>query len=452
MMENLAKLQILIREYGSLSKLRDLTPQERGRRLNSFLAELLQCWGISAMTNIRENGEIDVAFGMNGRKFILECKWEENHIGTGPIAKLQKRLRQRLGGTTGLFLSMSGFSQEALNELKDGEQLQVLLLQREHLEAMLSGFVPPNELISILVDKASFSGVGFVPLDSLFKAKPVETIEINYGYPDSITRGELVTESIPGFRADVIASNLSVGQAGVAKFSKNKVLLTLSQGIYILDHKRKTCNAFLEMANCSRNVLVTKDGAVYVVRQAGVGRMRNGKFCVVGGAFPGNVCLFLGNEEEIWTFANGSADGIVDSHPVLTQLGESLGDEKRYEIDLPSACGTNAALIGADRFLIIGSSGINVVDLEGSKKLISVNLSDPNGLVRLAGEKFIIASDAVELSELNVLDGSIRRIAKFKLRGAISELALSIDGGGYLFTRYAKSKGENKGILIRWHY
>jgi hypothetical protein len=231
MMENLAKLQTLIEEYGSLSKLRDLTPQERGQRLNSFIAELLKCWGISAMANIRENGEIDVAFGMNSRKFILECKWEENPVGTGPIAKLQKRLRQRLGGTTGLFLSMSGFSQEALNELKDGEQLQVLLLQRKHLEAMLSGFVPPNELINILVDKASFSGVGFVPLGSLFKAKPVETIEINYGYPDSITCGELVTESIPGFRADVIASNLSVGQAGVAEFSRSKVNLSDPKGL-----------------------------------------------------------------------------------------------------------------------------------------------------------------------------------------------------------------------------
>lgn len=452
MMENLAKLQTLIEEYGSLSKLRDLTPQERGRRLNGFIAKLLQCWGISGMANIRENGEIDVAFGMNGRKFILECKWEENPIGTGPIAKLQKRLRQRLGGTTGLFLSMSGFSQEALNELKDGEQLQVLLLQREHLEAMLSGFVPPYELINILVDKASFSGVGFVPLDSLFKAKPIETIEIDYGYPDSITCGELVTESIPGFRADVIASNLSVGQAGVAEFSKNKVLLTLSQGIYVLDHERKTCDPFFKMADCSRNVLVTKDGAVYVVRQAGVGCMRNGKFRIVGGAFPGNVCLFFGKEEEVWVFANGSADGIVDLQPALAQLGESLGDEKRYEIDLPSCCGTNAALVEADRFLIIGSNGITVVDLEGSKKFINVNLSDPKGLQHLAGKKFIIASDTVELSELNVLDSSVRRIAKFKLRGAISELALSIDGGGYLFTRYAKSKGENKGILIRWHY
>jgi hypothetical protein len=136
----------LVKEYGKLKNLEGFTPQSRGQRLNGLIAELFLNWGISAKANLNGNGEIDVAFELAGKHFILEAKWEEKPIDTGPIAKLQKRLRQRLGGTLGIFISINGYTKDALKDLKDGEQLMVVCLERVHLEAMLSGLFHPKNL------------------------------------------------------------------------------------------------------------------------------------------------------------------------------------------------------------------------------------------------------------------------------------------------------------------
>ncbi len=349
------KLQNLIEEYNRLRNLSGFTPQERGRRLNPFVAELLSCWGIMATPNIYGNGEIDIAFEVNSRQFIVEAKWEDGKIGTGQIAKLQKRLRQRLQGTTGLFLSMSGFSSEAVDELKHGEQPALLLLSREHLEAMLSGFVPPEELISCLIRRASIYGENFPQLQSLFETTQPDKLGVNFCTPDEITNENLVKESIPGFQAHVVASNLPFGQSGVAELSENTILLTLHQGIYIIDLSKRKMDVFFGVPGCSRNVLIPKKGIVFIVRKRGVGCLRGRNFSIVGGGFCGNACLFKGIDDDIWVFSNGHINREIIG-PQVTKLGESIGNEKRYEIDYPTAHGTNAALISEGCFLLIGTT------------------------------------------------------------------------------------------------
>jgi hypothetical protein len=199
MVQDPLKLQQLVAEYGRLRRLRGHTEQSRGRRFNHFIAELLQSWGINASSSIRSSGEIDVGFEFEGRRFVTEAKWEQKRTDTGTIAKLQKRLRQRLGGTIGLLVSMSGFTVEALRDLKEGEQLAVLCLSREHFEAMLSGFIPPDELLRELITRASLRGEAYVPLSCLFDAPPVSQLGLSFNAPHELSN--LVEDSIPGFEA-----------------------------------------------------------------------------------------------------------------------------------------------------------------------------------------------------------------------------------------------------------
>ena len=62
------------------------------------------------------------------------------------MAKLRGRITQRLAGTRGVLLSMSGYSDEALEGIVRGQQPDMLLLDRTHLEAMLSGLRSPADL------------------------------------------------------------------------------------------------------------------------------------------------------------------------------------------------------------------------------------------------------------------------------------------------------------------
>lgn len=157
-LREVTKWRQLIGEYGQLRRHEGHTPQSRGRRFNEVIAELLQCWGIEATTSVRTTGEIDVTFALAGLRFVLEAKWEKKKADTGHIAKLQKRVRQRLAGTYGVFLSMSGYSPNALADVAHGERLEVLLLDMGHWEAMLSGLVPPEELLTLVHDHAAFQG------------------------------------------------------------------------------------------------------------------------------------------------------------------------------------------------------------------------------------------------------------------------------------------------------
>jgi hypothetical protein len=126
-----------------------------------------RCWGVDPKANQRSAGEIDVTFSAGDIRYILEAKWEKTKTNTGQLAKLQKRVRQRLSGTYGIFLSMAGYSEEALREISQGERLEVLLLDFRHLAAMLDGMVSPQQLLSRLRDVAAFEGAAYTPMSKL---------------------------------------------------------------------------------------------------------------------------------------------------------------------------------------------------------------------------------------------------------------------------------------------
>ena len=117
------KLQDLAAQYARLNKRTGMTPQERGRLFNGLLAEMFQAWGHKARADLNKNGNIDVAVSIGRQRFVLEAKWEADKTSIGPISKLQKRVRQHLrAGTIGLFVSMSGYTPDALHDIKDGER------------------------------------------------------------------------------------------------------------------------------------------------------------------------------------------------------------------------------------------------------------------------------------------------------------------------------------------
>lgn len=103
--------------YEAMQRLDGWTPQTRGQQFNGWLANLLRVSGIDAAANQRSAGEIDVVFTIGDVRYILEAKWSKTKADTGQLAKLQKRVRQRLSGTYGVFVAMAGYTDEALVSL-----------------------------------------------------------------------------------------------------------------------------------------------------------------------------------------------------------------------------------------------------------------------------------------------------------------------------------------------
>lgn len=160
----------LKRDYRALVDLAGgMNEQARGVEFNNLLAKVLRAEGLDPeVSSYGELGEIDVAFRHGPTRFILEAKWRKKKINFGPLAVLAARVRQRQEGTLGIFVSMSGYTQQAITSLKhSGDRPRLILLDRDHVEAMVSGDMPAEELIDAARDEASFKGRFYVPLGEL---------------------------------------------------------------------------------------------------------------------------------------------------------------------------------------------------------------------------------------------------------------------------------------------
>lgn len=428
-------LRTLIQQYGRMKKLEGYTPQSRGRALNTLLAKSFRCWGIRADSDQRSRGEIDVqlALASSGQRLILEAKWENAPTDTGVIAKLQKRVRQRLSGTLGLVASMSGFSEEAIADVKDGERLEVLLLDGSHVEAMLSGFMPPNELLERLVDHAAFTGSCHVSVKDLLSSRddPGQSIEfVERPPPVSGPEDQLI--------ANVILGELPPGQGGLAVPEPNRLWVTTSVGLLDVDLREESVSKAVDVPDLHRSAMVTNDGAPLALRKAGAARVKRDGFEFVAGGLTGNSSFVVEANGE-WIFCN-SRTNQPDERPgaLLVKQAGSLGTQTHLEVDYPSAHGTNAGLT-EERFIIVGNGGVLAVDLQGEAADGPVRFpaANPMGMMRDAEGHWLVAADGQELYELDVETQVAHRYASLDgLRGSVGELAARGGGPftGYLFT------------------
>ena len=230
---DLAWLRELIAEYGRLTSLEGgLTPQARGQRFNGLLAEMFNAWGLRAQADLNVAGNIDVAFAVDSTRFVLEAKWEAPPVDTGAIAKLRTRVVQRLGGTIGVFVSMSGYSPAALADVKDGQRLEVILLDRHHVEAMLSGLCPPEELLEGVLDGAHFLGDAYTSLENVLCTTPRPLDAIFGPAPELPTP---ITFAADGATAEVVLRNLPFGHLGIAATGRGRLVITTGDGLYDID-------------------------------------------------------------------------------------------------------------------------------------------------------------------------------------------------------------------------
>ncbi len=265
-------LQRLITEYGRLSRLDGYTPQSRGRRFNEVIAAMLRCWGIDAQVSVRSAGEIDVAFAIGGQRYVLEAKWEQSKADTGDVAKLQRRVGQRFQGTVGLFVAMAGYSPDALDEVDRGGRLEVLLLDRQHFEAMLSGLVPPHELLKLIHDRAAFRGEAHTPLLALLttaSALPAASFEAASELGDGF-----VLSAHDGIACTPLFTLPDSNQLGIAIRDINRLLVTTQDGVVEVNLGRQRCSWAVPIPDCHRNPMVQPNGSILFTRRHGVGRFQ----------------------------------------------------------------------------------------------------------------------------------------------------------------------------------
>lgn len=133
-------------------------PQQRGFMLEKVLKGLFDLFDLDPKASFRIVGEqIDGAFSFEGTDYLLEAKWQQEPVVAADLDGLAGKLSRKLENTLGLFLSVNGFSEDAVKTHSSGRRLTILM-DGSDLMAVLEGRIDLVQLLLRKRRKASETG------------------------------------------------------------------------------------------------------------------------------------------------------------------------------------------------------------------------------------------------------------------------------------------------------
>lgn len=136
--------------------------QGRGYKFEQFLTQMLKAEKLEPRLRLRPSGEeIDGSFHFGDRTYLLEAKWHSAPISASSIYAFKGKVDGKLSGTVGIFVSMSGYSKNAVDALTAGKGLNVLLFDGSDIEACIDHRF--RRILGVKLRAAAEQGVVFFP-------------------------------------------------------------------------------------------------------------------------------------------------------------------------------------------------------------------------------------------------------------------------------------------------
>jgi hypothetical protein len=122
-------------------------PQQRGYELEKLMYDLFELFDLDPKASFKNTGEqIDGVFSLEGTDYLFEAKWQEASIGVQALDAFSAKVERKLENTLGVFLSMNGFSPDAIAAhsrarpsiiLMDGSDMMAVLEERIDFVSLL---------------------------------------------------------------------------------------------------------------------------------------------------------------------------------------------------------------------------------------------------------------------------------------------------------------------------
>jgi len=124
------------------------TPQARGYAFEKYLNSLFSASGLDPRSAFRVTGEqIDGSFVLKDEVYLLEAKWTSKMIGKGDLVIFKEKVSNKSTFTRGLFISYSGYTEEALATLSKGTQINIVLMTVQELAVSMERNMRLDEVI-----------------------------------------------------------------------------------------------------------------------------------------------------------------------------------------------------------------------------------------------------------------------------------------------------------------
>ncbi|WP_245886845.1 restriction endonuclease [Umezawaea tangerina] len=139
------------------------TPQQRGIELEKFLNALFGLFDLEPRAAYSlANEQIDGAFSFDTDDYILEARWWKKAIGRGHLDVFASKIRRKGKNALGLYASISGFTQDALDTYEDGTPF--ITIDGMDIMAVLDGRVRLDDLLKRKKRHANETGNCYFPV------------------------------------------------------------------------------------------------------------------------------------------------------------------------------------------------------------------------------------------------------------------------------------------------
>lgn len=144
------------------------TRARRGKEFEYLLVQMFDDAGLKPRSSYRPTGEeIDGSFVHRGRVMLFEAKWTKGTQPASALYAFRGKIEGKLVGTLGLFVSISGFSKDAINALIAGKTLNLLLMDGDDLRIISKGETSIVSALDYKLRAAAENGTPFVPLTGI---------------------------------------------------------------------------------------------------------------------------------------------------------------------------------------------------------------------------------------------------------------------------------------------
>lgn len=209
--------------------------RNRGRDFEKLIHSLLQIEGLNPNSNFRPDGEeIDGSFVLGQKVFLFEAKWHRAEMPASSIYQFKGKVDGKLVGTIGIYISMSGFSSEAVDALSYGKSINIILFDRSDFTTCIyenDGF---KNVLQKKIRIATEKGIAFFPIISLAVSSEPTTTKSKVLITQTNTSNFLAADTATKKHYDLVFI--------VEGNSDQRIIASFAEKIFQATNKRKEIN------------------------------------------------------------------------------------------------------------------------------------------------------------------------------------------------------------------
>ena len=144
-----------------------MEPKARGFAFERFLRAMFDANGLKGRSSFRLVGEqIDGSFSMGDSTYLIEAKWENKPLDVTPLFAFRSQVA-KADWSRGLFISYSGFSENACAAFSRTGKLNLIGMSGQDLYFILEGKMSLIDAIRAKLDRAGEGGGFMVSIHEL---------------------------------------------------------------------------------------------------------------------------------------------------------------------------------------------------------------------------------------------------------------------------------------------